>query len=121
MTLAHEQAEELALSERPTINPARIDPASVPAQRAAGWPNFHPEAFCHRCGDRNINWFADTEAWAAITTAYLGASSHAGIVCPACASELHEAATGETTIWELRPWAPESQDPSTTGEQNTDD
>jgi hypothetical protein len=25
----------------------------IAAERAAGWLNFHPEDFCHRCGRRN--------------------------------------------------------------------
>lgn len=36
----------------------RIDPAEIARQRAAGWPDFHPEDFCHKCGRRFHYWFS---------------------------------------------------------------
>ncbi len=26
------------------------DPTAIAEQRTKGWPDFHPEDFCHRCG-----------------------------------------------------------------------
>ncbi len=31
----------------------------INAQRDAGWPDFHPEDYCHRCGRPNGNRFID--------------------------------------------------------------
>lgn len=90
-------------AERPTIAAPRMDPETIPAHREAGWTDFHPEDFCHRCGDRNPVWFAPADVWAKISTASLGEPSHAGIVCPACATELYEQATGTRPIWVFQP------------------
>lgn len=35
----------------------------IEEQRAKGWPDFHPEHFCHRCGGRNVTWWIDSTAW----------------------------------------------------------
>lgn len=86
-------------SERPVIAADRIDPTIIPKQRAAGWPDFHPERYCHRCGNRNPVWTADADLWAIVSRAYLGHESHAGIVCPMCADELYTIATGKKSFW----------------------
>ena len=40
-----------------------VDATDIAAQRAAGWPDFHPEDFCHRCGCQNVSWYIDSDAW----------------------------------------------------------
>lgn len=40
-----------------------VDEADLAAQRAAGWPDFHPEDFCHRCGNPNVSWYIDSAVW----------------------------------------------------------
>lgn len=74
--------------------PPRIDPATIPAHRAAGWPYFHPEHFCHRCGERNPSWW--TPEWDAIR-----GDHYVTIVCPSCFCALHAVTTGERTPWRL--------------------
>lgn len=54
----------------------RIDPAEIPRQREQGWPDFHPEDYCHRCGARNPVWASSD--WPELV------GSHAGILCPTC-------------------------------------
>lgn len=54
----------------------RVTPDEVAEQRAKGWPDFHPEDFCHRCGRRNPKWFSPD--WHELP------DGHAGILCPAC-------------------------------------
>jgi len=36
-----------------------LDAADIAAQRGSGWPNFHPEDFCHRCGCQNVSWYIE--------------------------------------------------------------
>lgn len=74
-------------------------------QRKRGWPDFHPEDYCHRCGGRNRSWFVDSDRFNA---AYGPPDEHPhnGIVCPGCFIEAHEAATGLTTTWRLVPAQP---------------
>lgn len=72
----------------------------IDRQRELGWPDFHPEDYCHRCGGRNLSWFVESDLF---NTAYPGRHPYNGIVCPGCFVEAHERATGLTTTWELRP------------------
>jgi hypothetical protein len=76
-----------------------VTPAEIARQRAAGWPDFHPEDFCHQCGRRNPNWHADTETW---QTATGSSGDGGGILCPSCFAALWERVTGKTAIiWRL--------------------
>lgn len=56
-----------------------VDPNDIHAQRAAGWPDFHPEDYCHRCGRRNPLWFSPE--WVELT------GGDSGILCPPCFAE----------------------------------
>jgi hypothetical protein len=93
---------------RDTADNARLSVtlAEIDEQRANGWPDFHPEDYCHRCGGRNVSsWFVDSDRF----NAALGPSGNHpfnGIVCPGCFVELHEAATGLHTTWKLEPSVP---------------
>ena len=78
--------------------------AAIADQRGRGWPDFHPEDYCHRCGACNLSWHVDSDRFNAAMEA-LGLTSTA-IVCPACFVEGHEAASGMRTSWELRPSTP---------------
>lgn len=60
----------------------------------------HPEAFCEECGRANINWSIDSDRWN-LATAHRGQ-----ILCPVCFVQRHEAATGLTCAWTLRPITP---------------
>lgn len=72
-----------------------VAPATIDAQRAARWPDFHPENFCHRCGQRNPPWF--TPNW---DEAGLG---HGGILCPGCFVLVADP-DGRYKTWALRPF-----------------
>lgn len=82
----------------------RIDPALILAQRAAGWPDFHPEDYCHRCGVRNPRWFTDRETWLDATSAWAAQTGREGICCPLCLAEMHAEANGREIIWRFEPW-----------------
>lgn len=67
-------------------------------ERQAGWPNLHPEDYCHRCGTRNVwSWSVDNPLW----NVAIGATSP--ILCPQCFTEAYQRATGTEgrCHWEL--------------------
>jgi len=77
-----------------------VSPDAIVEQRAKGWPDFHPEAFCHQCGRPNIHsWFSPE--WVAL------AGSHGGILCPVCFAALDP---DPHTIWVLTRWQPPDAD-----------
>jgi hypothetical protein len=74
-----------------------IDPANIPDQRAKNWPDWHPEKYCHRCGQPNINWYADSAIWNEV---------HGGsgpIWCPVCFARAYEQTTARRVSWRLAP------------------
>lgn len=79
-----------------------VEVEEIAEQRRLGWPDFHPEDYCHRCGGRNRSWFVASDRFNA---AFGPPSEHPyqGIVCTGCFVEAHEAATGLRTTWELVP------------------
>lgn len=77
----------------------RVSVEYIQEQRAAGWPNIHPEDHCHRCGNRNLSWWVDSTIWeAAMVDAF---TPFDGIVCPSCFAAIW-AETWPDTTWELR-------------------
>jgi hypothetical protein len=84
--------------ERKPDWPAPIDPAEVMEQRAKGWPDFHPETYCHACGRTNPTWWVAPELWSQIRT-----DDYVNILCPSCFVVAWEKATGAHIIWQLTP------------------
>lgn len=82
---------------KPSVKLSEID-----EQRALGWPDFHPEDYCHRCGGRNPSWWVDSDRF---NMAFGPPEQHPyqGIVCPGCFVEAHEKATGLHCTWMLVP------------------
>lgn len=71
----------------------------IDRQRSLGWPDFHPEDFCHRCGHPNTrSWFTARETW---EEAKINGRWNE-IICPSCFSELWERAIGRHATFELR-------------------
>lgn len=83
-----------------------INPATILEQREAGWPDIHPEDYCHKCGTRNMLWFACRDDWLTATTAWAEETGREGICCPQCFADMHKEATGVDIIWEIRQWHP---------------
>jgi len=75
----------------------------IARERDAGWPTIHPEDYCHRCGGRNMLWFADSGTWLVATEAWAADTGREGIFCPQCFADLYEEATGERCVWSLSP------------------
>jgi hypothetical protein len=72
----------------------------IERQRSLGWPDFHPEDFCHECGRANLSsWAIDSDRW------NLAMGAPQGIVCPQCFVEKWEEATGLRAHWRLVPEA----------------
>lgn len=92
------------MSEAETFMPrsvAAVLPEEVIRQRALGWPDFHPEEFCHRCGRRNVSsWYVDSDLWDAATEGR--ERGGVDILCPPCFVELFERASQTSCSWELR-------------------
>ncbi len=88
----------------PTPSVGRLDLLS--RQREAGWPDIHPEDYCHLCGGRNISWYADAElwneAWALIHAERPDVQS---VLCPQCFAEAWKRATGLGVTWHVIPSA----------------
>jgi hypothetical protein len=72
------------------IEPTRKTQADFDHQRANGWPDFHPEDYCHRCGMPNISWHIDGDVWSAV----MRPDGHEApwkwneIICPVCFVQL---------------------------------
>lgn len=65
----------------------------------------HPEAFCQRCGNRNIrSWVTDSDRFNAAAATF--GLDRGAVLCPQCFTEGHVAATGLTTSWRLTPDTP---------------
>lgn len=72
----------------------------IAEQCALGWRDFHPEAYCHRCGQRNVkSWAAPNTLWAEAKAATPDWPA-SDIVCPQCFTEALEATRGHyDTFW----------------------
>ncbi len=80
-----------------------VSVAAIEAQRAAGWPDFHPEDFCHRCGHRNPIWHAEAQAWYDATGMTVPGDG-GGIMCPNCFTEAYlNAHPGERVLFWVTP------------------
>lgn len=83
-------------TKRPTVTPQHILD-----QRTAGWPDMHPEDFCHICGTQNMSWAATRADWLAATTPWAEATGREGICCPQCFAEMYTENTGTKKTWML--------------------
>ena len=72
---------------------AAVLPSEIVRQRRLGWPDFHPEDFCHICGRRNPVWSAPAADWSEVH-----GDGHAGIYCPSCFAVLFAAAVGTDRV-----------------------
>lgn len=92
-----------ALAEHPNGHPEQegpVAPDEIERQRQRGWPDFHPEDFCHRCGRPNCSWWAASDAWNVAT-----ANVERGrltVLCPPCFMTLWHEETGLRVSWEVR-------------------
>ncbi|QDH93335.1 hypothetical protein QC999_gp15 [Microbacterium phage Cressida] len=87
------------LSNRDRPEKQAVTVAYIRRQKAKGWPDIHPEDYCHRCGNRNISWWINSHIWNAVMESAF--APYDGIVCPSCFGELFEACYPATS-WELR-------------------
>lgn len=86
-----------------------VTPELIDEQRAKGWVDFHPEDYCHRCGNPNVSsWWVDPYEWKLVYP------DESPIVCPPCFVAAWEKAAGGRVSWELR------VDPSTDGWRSTE-
>lgn len=92
---------EAYISSKPSVTLEEIE-----KERARGWRNFHPERYCHKCGNRNVwSWAVDSDEWnrairnpdGSVREGYPGSE----ILCPSCFVYAHEEVTGDTSLWTL--------------------
>ena len=79
-----------------------VPPAAIEDQKARGWPDFHPEDFCHRCGHRNISWYTASPLWNEAWAVAEAEGGYQSVLCPRCFVELWEQATGLRVTWEVQ-------------------
>lgn len=79
-----------------------VTPEYIKNQRESGWPDIHPEDFCHRCGNRNPKWYVDQVVWDEVTEAWAAETGREGICCPTCFIEMSET-VGLVGSWKLVP------------------
>lgn len=61
-----------------------------------GKTDGHPEDYCHRCGGRNIGWYADSDLWNQF-------DPPESIICPICFVIEAEAGGVKTAAWRVAP------------------
>ena len=76
-----------------------VIPGEIIRQRSLGWPDFHPETFCHLCGRRNINWWTHGPEWLEATSDL--PRKELEILCPVCFVNEHERVTGHRFAWHM--------------------
>lgn len=81
-----------------------MDIEEIKRQRELGWPDFHPEDYCHICGSPNISWVADLEDWLTATSKWASETGREGICCPSCFLKMYEEASNKKTILVIAPW-----------------
>lgn len=72
------------------VDPVRKTQADFDAQHDTGWPDFHPEDYCHRCGMPNISWHVDSDVWNLVMRpdGHEAAWQWDEIICPVCFVQL---------------------------------
>lgn len=86
---------------RQTMN-ERVSPDWIKSQRDQGWPDMHPEDYCHKCGARNPKWCAASrEDWLMATFAWAAETGREGICCVTCFAGMYEEQSGESPVWML--------------------
>lgn len=65
-------------------------------ERLRGATDGHPEDYCHRCGGRNIGWYADSDLWNRF-------DPPESIICPICFVIEAEAKGVTTPAWRVAP------------------
>lgn len=73
----------------------------IEQQRSLGWPDFHPEDYCHKCGVDFESWYTDRETWLTATAAWAAETGREGICCISCFVQMYEIATGHGN-WQWR-------------------
>lgn len=80
--------------------PPRIDPAYIQEQREQGWPDIHPEDYCHLCGVWNPGWHYDGD-WSKLVQRYQEETGREGILCPVCAIWIGQGAETTGGFWKV--------------------
>lgn len=89
--------------DNPAHGPLRVTLDDIDAQHALGWPDFHPEAYCHRCGNHNVSWWTEPETWNPVMRP-AGVDQRwkwNEIICIPCFTELADLSAGRELTWRI--------------------
>lgn len=88
---------------RPQSPPIRITQALLNEQRTLGWPDWHPEDYCHRCFETNVSWYVDTPEWTDVMRGGDpdGWGRWQEIICIPCFIALADAHYGNGQAWTM--------------------
>lgn len=78
-----------------------VDPSWIKKQRTLGWPDMHPEDYCHRCGIKIPMWCTDRETWLKATSDWALETGREGICCFHCLAEMMP---GKPPTWWIVPY-----------------
>lgn len=83
--------------------PLSVTLDDLDAQHERGWVDYHPEDFCHRCGNRNVTWATDGDTWNTVMRD--GGRAEFGpwheIICIPCFTELADLRAGRGCSWRI--------------------
>lgn len=79
-----------------------VDPKYIKKQRSLGWPDIHPEDYCHICGQANEIWYVDHNIWQIVTAEWQAETGREGICCMPCFCDMMKEKAGQQVAVELR-------------------
>lgn len=79
-----------------------VDPDYIKEQRVLGWPDIHPEDYCHICGQANEIWYIDHNVWHIVTADWQTETGREGICCMSCFCDIMKEKAGQQVAVELR-------------------
>lgn len=92
----------MSIPEHSTSSRGWVSPEWIKQQREQGWPDMHPEDYCHRCGKPNRLWAAHPQqVWLDGTGEWAKETGREGICCIDCFTTMYEQNTGTRPIWML--------------------
>ena len=77
-----------------------VSPNYIEYQRKLGWPDIHPEDYCHRCGVEFDPWYTERSTWLDGTRQWSAETGREGICCMTCFTEMYRK-EGKYVQWHL--------------------
>lgn len=85
-----------------------VSPEWIKQQRERGWPDMHPEDYCHRCGKPNKSWCAyPLDVWQDGARAWSAETGREGICCIDCFTTMYAENSDTRPYWMITVHRPE--------------